>query len=67
MAHPLEHYRKKNGMTQGALAKELQCSPALVSHIEQGRRHVTRRYAIKWEKIVGIPREVLMFGGEQAA
>ena len=67
MAHPIEHYRKKRKLTQGALAKELKCSPALISHIEQGRRHITREYAIQWEGITGIPREILMFGGEQVA
>jgi transcriptional regulator with XRE-family HTH domain len=65
MAHPLEHYRKKRGLTQGALAAELGCSPALISHIENGRRHITREYAIDWEQKTSIPREVLMFCGEQ--
>ncbi len=59
MIHPLKAYREQNALTQDALAEILGISRAMVTHIENGRRPVTPRKAIDWERQTGIPRTVL--------
>lgn len=57
--NPLTKYRKQKKLSQHELAKVLDCSPALVSHIERGRRAISAEKALEWEPLLDIPREQL--------
>lgn len=51
--HPLQRYRRRHGLTQGALAARLDCSIPMVSAIEGGKRRVLGNKAIDWETRLG--------------
>jgi transcriptional regulator with XRE-family HTH domain len=55
--------RKALGLSQEELAEKIEVSAGLISHIETGFRPVSPRTAIKLEKILGIPKEQMVFGG----
>jgi transcriptional regulator with XRE-family HTH domain len=54
--NPLQKYREANELSQAALAKQLGCSAAKISHIENGRRRITPMDAISWERSLGMSR-----------
>jgi DNA-binding XRE family transcriptional regulator len=65
--HPLKIYRVKNKLTQGQLAQILGVSDATITHIENGRRPVTPKNALDWERKIGLTKEALcpdIFGRE---
>jgi transcriptional regulator with XRE-family HTH domain len=56
MANPLRAYRKKKGLSQGALAAKLGISRAMVGLLETGARQFTAEMAIHIEATLGIDR-----------
>jgi transcriptional regulator with XRE-family HTH domain len=52
--------REALGLTQGQLAELIGVKPAMVSHLEQGRRRLSPARAKLVEKVLGIPREQLL-------
>ncbi len=60
--HHITSYRKKNKLSRVELAKVLGCTPAMIGHVEHGRRGVLWQNAIAWEKATngGLQREKLL-------
>jgi transcriptional regulator with XRE-family HTH domain len=52
--------REDLGLTQGQLAELIGVKPAMVSHLENGRRSLSPARAKAIEKALGIPREKLL-------
>lgn len=50
--HPFERYRKNHKLTQEDLATLLEFSPAMISHIETGRRVVPAIKVLDFEKLL---------------
>ncbi len=59
--NPIKAWRKSRKLTLAKAGVVLGCSAALVSHIEQERRGISADNAQKWEPILGIPKEQLVF------
>ena len=55
--HPLEKTLRERGVTQGALAKELGISGAMLSRIIHGKRRPGIDNALRISKLLGVPME----------
>lgn len=51
--HPFRRYRRKNGLSQAALAQALGVSGAAITHYELGRRTISAEKAIEFEARLG--------------
>ena len=59
MGHPVREFRKRERLTQAALAEKLHVSRAMVGLVESGDRQIDPTEIGKWELVTGIPREQL--------
>ena len=62
-SHPgvaLKGYRLREGVTQKALAKQLEISPSNLSDMEHGRRPISKAMAKRIEKVTGIGYKVFL-------
>lgn len=57
MENPIKTYRERKQLSRKDLAKILDVSRQLISHIENGRRQITPENAVKWEKLIGLSRQ----------
>ena len=54
--------RRRAGMSQAALAQELQCSPSAVGMYEQGRREPAVDLVVKLASVFGVTTDYLLTG-----
>ena len=58
--HPLKRWMDDTKTTAATLARALDVSPAHVSNLIHGKRHMTMPVAIKAATVTGLPVEILL-------
>jgi transcriptional regulator with XRE-family HTH domain len=53
----LATWRKRRGLSQEALAVQVQCDQSYISRVEAGQRHVPVEFLVEWADAVNVPFE----------